>query len=59
MVEFATRAAEIQDPIMLDLACDLALYDFADPTSKNYNATAVAEINARAEAARKLIAKKG
>ncbi len=37
LVQIAERAAEIKDPVLLDLCASLALYEFSDPRSKDYD----------------------
>ena len=56
LTHFAKRAAQTKDPIMLDIACSLALYEFSDPTSPHYNEKAVKEI--RLEAIKKATGEK-
>jgi len=46
--QVATRAAELNDPVLNSLMCDLALYEIADPYSKEYAPDRVAKIHAEA-----------
>ena len=50
--EVATRASELNDPILNELMCRLALYSIADPTSSDYDPAALELIEEAAKAAR-------
>lgn len=54
LVSIAKRSAMVGDPILIDLCSSLALYEFSDPTSVNYNEKIVEEVRYKAvEFARK------
>jgi len=44
----ATRASEINDPILNKIMCDMALYEVADPYSKDYDQKIVDEVYKKA-----------
>lgn len=52
LAEVGERAAELDDPVLNDLMCRLAIYSIGDPYSADYDAARVAEIRARAKRAR-------
>lgn len=37
LLKIASRCAEIDDPILTKLMCDMTMYDEADPNSSDYN----------------------
>ena len=44
----ATRASELNDPILNKLMCDMALYEVANPSSKEYNQEILDEVYQKA-----------
>ena len=44
LASVAQRAAELDDPILNKLMCQLTLYEIADPESKEYNKEVVARL---------------
>lgn len=47
--QVADRAARLNDPILNDLMCKLALYEIANPYSVTYNAARLNQIRVRAD----------
>lgn len=45
----ATRASQLNDPILNKLMCDMALYEVADPSSKEYNQEVLDEVYQKAK----------
>lgn len=43
--EVAQRCAEVDDPVLNKLMCDLTLYSIADPTSEEYDPEMVEKLN--------------
>ena len=52
LVAIGERAAELNDPILNDLMCMLAIYSISDPESPNYDQKKVEEIFLLAEQAK-------
>jgi hypothetical protein len=40
----ATRASELNDPILNKIMCDMALYEVANPSSKDYDASVLEQV---------------
>jgi hypothetical protein len=45
----ATRASQLNDPILNKLMCDMALYEVANPESKEYDSKVIEEVYQKAE----------
>lgn len=53
--ELATRCSQLNDPILNDLMCRLALYDIADPYSPNYDPDVLIKIKDLAHQTKKSV----
>ncbi len=53
LVQIATRASELNDLELNALMCRLALYEIADPTSKEYNPVLIDKIIKQANKTKK------
>ncbi len=40
----ATRASQLNDPILNKIMCDMALYEIASPSSKDYDPKIIAQV---------------
>ena len=49
LANVATRASQLNDPILNKLMCQLTLYEVADPYSAEYNKNIVDEVYKKAE----------
>jgi len=49
----ATRASQLNDPILNKIMCDMALYEVSDPNSKEYDRDVVDEVYESAKKQRK------
>ena len=53
LASIADRCAEINDPILNKIMCDMAMYEQANPASKEYDPDMINEVYKRAKAYRK------
>lgn len=49
LYQVASRASELNDPILNHLMCELTLYEIADPYNANYDKATLEEIERLAE----------